>query len=165
MAPSRLADQLADTLLSEAKLLAELSATMQRQRDAVAVDDLDAIDDSVFCTHRVLATLGEARRRRRWLAQLLGESDDLSLSALAHFFNGNPPACVHTAAAHLADAARVLQRDVNVNRRVLRRAIEASDAYVRTLCGISGPESAAYSDAPGRAGEGSPGGHIVDRRA
>lgn len=163
MAPSRLADRLADTLRSEAKLLTELSATMQRQRDAVAIDDLDGVDESVFSTHRVLATLGEARRRRRWLAQLLGESEDLSLSTLESFFNGVPPVSVRAAIDHLADAARTLQREVDLNRRVLRRAIDASDAYVRSLCGLPAPGPTGYPDGS-RAIDSGPGGNIVDRR-
>lgn len=166
MASPRLADRLADTLRSEAKLLSELSATMKRQRDAVAIDDLDSIDESVFATHRVLTTLGEARRRRRLLAELLGESGDLSLSGLERFFHGAPPESVRAAIEELSEAARTLQRQVDLNRRVLRRAIDASDAYVRSLCGIPSPGPVGYPDGPRATanGGGGPGGNIVDRR-
>jgi hypothetical protein len=163
MPPARLADRLADTLLSEARLLVDLAVIMQRQRDAVAIDDLDGVDESVFATHRVLTTLGEARRRRRSLAQLLGESDDLSLSALESFFNGAAPENVRSATERLSDAARTLQREVDLNRRVLRRALEASDKYVRSLCGIPAPGPVGYPDSP-RAPDGAIDGNIVDRR-
>lgn len=162
MPAPRLADRLTDALRSEAKLLGELAATMRRQRDAVAADDLDAIDESVFSTHRVLSTLGETRRRRRWLAQLLGESEDLSLSTLESFFKGELPENVRDATTELADAARALQHEVDLNRHVLRTAIEASDAYVRSLCGLPSRGTAVYSDAHGS--ETAPGGYIVDRR-
>jgi hypothetical protein len=164
--PSRLADRLADTLRSEAALLTELSATMQRQRDAVARDDLDSIDESVFATHRVLTTLGETRRRRRMLAELLGENSDLSLSALERYFRGAPPANVRAATDELSEAARNLQRQVDLNRRVLRRAIEASDAYVRSLCHLPAAPSVGYSDGTQATdkGLGGLGGAIVDRR-
>src|SRR5215207_5907568 len=56
---------LVDALGSERRLVDELTATMRRQRAAVAVDDLQAVDDSVFATHRLLATLGQARQRRK----------------------------------------------------------------------------------------------------
>lgn len=164
--PPRLADRLADTLRSEAALLTELSATMQRQRDAVASDDLDSIDESVFATHRVLTTLGETRRRRRMLAELLGENSDLSLSALERYFRGAPPANVRAATNELSEAARNLQRQVDLNRRVLRRAIEASDAYVRSLCHIPSSGPVGYLDGTQTTdkGLGGLGGAIVDRR-
>ena len=55
---------LAETLRAEARLLEDLVSIMTRQRDAVSHDDIDSLDDTVFSTHRVLVTLGEARRRR-----------------------------------------------------------------------------------------------------
>lgn len=162
----RLADRLADTLRSEAVLLTELSATMQRQRDAVACDDLDGIDESVFAAHRVLTTLAETRRRRRLLAELLGETGDLSLSALERYFGGAPPANVRAATDELSEAARNLQRHGELNRRVLRRAIEASDAYVRSLCGMPSSGPVGYPDGSQTTddGIGGLGGAIVDRR-
>jgi hypothetical protein len=73
--PSRAAiDALIDNMNSETRLLEELTALMRRQRAAVAADDLQAVDDSVYGTQRVLLTLGEARRRRRSLNRLIGDS-------------------------------------------------------------------------------------------
>jgi hypothetical protein len=133
---------------------------MRRQREAVAQDDLDGVDESVFATHRVLVTLGEARRRRRSVNGLLGESNDLSISALDDFFGGALPAEVRDAAETLTDIARTLQREVDINRRVLRQAIDGGDQYVRALCGIPASPSADYS------GNSTPtsGGAILDRR-
>src|SRR5690242_5899551 len=54
-------EALLDALRSERKLLDELVSTLRRQRSAVGTDDLQAVDDSVFATHRILATLGQAR--------------------------------------------------------------------------------------------------------
>ncbi|HEU4629165.1 MAG TPA: hypothetical protein VFS08_05445, partial [Gemmatimonadaceae bacterium] len=54
---------LVDAHHSERKLIEDLASIMRRQRSAVAEDDLQGVDDSVFATHRVLVTLGEARRR------------------------------------------------------------------------------------------------------
>jgi hypothetical protein len=135
------ATALVDALRDEARMLDSLAAIMRAQRDAVGTDDIDAVDQSVFATHRVLVNLNEARRRRRQLNQLLGESDDLSVPALVDFFGGEPPMEVRAAADHLADAGRALQREVEINRRVLRQAIERGDRYVRTLAGASNPES------------------------
>ena len=59
-------DALVGAMQSERKLVDDLTQTMRRQRAAVAGDDLDGLDDSVFATHRLVQTLGEARRRRRY---------------------------------------------------------------------------------------------------
>ncbi len=159
---------LGDALRSEARLLADLVAIMRRQRDAVARDDLDAVDDSVFATHRVLVTLGEARRRRRSLNHMLGEGDDLSLSAIEDFFVGDVPPDLAAAVAQVTDGARLLQREVEINRRVLRHAIDSADQFVRSLYGGAPPAPVGY---PAAAANGSPptyaprsGGSILDRR-
>jgi len=153
---------LAETLRAEARLLEDLVSIMSRQRDAVSHDDIDALDDTVFSTHRVLVTLGEARRRRRSLNALLGGSDDLSLSALDELFSRNVPAEIRTAAGRLTDTAKLLQREVEINRRVLRVAIEAGDRLVRVLMGS--PLTPAISYAPSApARNASSGGVILDR--
>jgi hypothetical protein len=154
---------LAETLRAEARLLEDLVSIMNRQRDAVAHDDIDSLDDTVFSTHRVLVTLGEARRRRRSLNALLGGSDDLSLTALDEFFDGNIPLEIRSAATRLTDTAKVLQREVEINRRVLRIAIEAGDRLVRVLMGAPLAASISYTP-PQNARSGSSGGVILDRR-
>src|SRR5207302_6755865 len=75
-------ESLTDALVTERRLLDELIAVMQRQRTAVGRDDLQAVDDSVFSTHRVLVTLSEARRRRRNLNTLIGQQEDLAIHSL-----------------------------------------------------------------------------------
>src|SRR5580700_3342750 len=75
-------DTMTDALMTEKRLLEEIVAIMRRQRTAVSADDLQAVDDSVFATHRVLVTLNEARRRRRAVNVLLGEREDLPITQL-----------------------------------------------------------------------------------
>src|SRR5438067_13579359 len=75
-------EALTDALINERRLIEEMIAVMQRQRAAVGKDDLQAVDDSVFATHRVLVTLNEARRQRRALNTLLGEREELGIHAL-----------------------------------------------------------------------------------
>ena len=113
---------LADALRSESRLMADLVQVMRRQREAVASDDPEGIDGAIFDTHRVLLTLAEVRRRRRSLNRILGEPDDLSLAALEQVLHGNPPVDVRGATEQLRDAALVLQREVDTNRRILRSA-------------------------------------------
>lgn len=147
---------LVDSLRSEARLLGDLAAIMRRQRDSVAHDDLEGVDDSVFSTHRVLVTLQEARRRRRALNHVLGEGDDLSVLALEDFFNGELPPGVAEAAATLRLSALALQQEVSVNRRVLREAISAGDRQVQMLVGAASGGSVAGEPAAA-------GGRLIDR--
>lgn len=147
---------LVDSLLSEAKLLGDLTNIMRHQRESVAHDDLQGVDDSVFSTHRVLVTLQEARRRRRAINHVLGESDDLSVVALEEFFNGELPPSVAEASATLRANAQKLQQEVSVNRRVLKEAIAAGDRQVQMLVGAAGG-AAPQTDAP------SMGGRLIDR--
>ena len=150
---------LSDALRAEERLLSELVAIIRRQRDAVARDDLDALDDTVFATHRLLLTLGEARRRRRSLNELLGESDDLSLEALSAAFGNAPPPDIAGASRALADVATTLHREVDMNRRVLRQAIDSGDQLVRVLSNVP-DDPASYSVRPAAPS----GGSFLDRR-
>ncbi len=161
--PDSAVASLAETLRAEARLLEDLVAIMARQRDAVSHDDIDSLDDTVFSTHRVLVTLGESRRRRRSLNALLGGSDDLSLGALNELFGSNVPLEIRSAAGRLTETAKLLQREVEINRRVLRVAIEAGDRLVRVLMGAPLTTSISYAPAQ-HTRSGSSGGVILDRR-
>ena len=150
---------IADALRAEERLLGELVAIVRRQREAISNDDLDALDDSVFATHRLLLTLGEARRRRRALNELIGEGDDLSLDALGATFDHAPPPSVSDAMTSLAAVATTLHREVDMNRRVLRHAIDSGDQMVRVLSAVP-DDPASYEGRPA-AGNG---GAFFDRR-
>lgn len=144
-------EALADTLASEARLLDELSGLLRRQRAAVAADSLEEIEDSVYNTHRILMTLGEARRRRVALVDLLGAG--VREGPLRGSFD------------RLRDAALALGMEVEVSREILRQAMQGSEELIRAAYGA--PASGAFYDqsaAPAAsADEG--GGSILRRRA
>jgi hypothetical protein len=140
------AEMIADALAGETSLIDELIAIMLRQREAVAVNDLQAVDDSVFATHRVLGTLAESRRRRRSLSIMLGEREDLPLESLDNVLGDRMTESLRVVRSALHDSARVLSREVAINRHVLRNALAAGDTYLRTLAGA--PATATYSPVP-----------------
>lgn len=144
-------DALLDALRSERKLLDELASTMRRQRTAVGADDLQAVDDSVFATHRILATLGQARVRRRQLNRLLAGVDDLPARELDDVLGAQMTDALRDARNELQVSAGALSREVDVNRRVLRDALATGEQHARTLVG-------APTGAPS-------GGVLLDRRA
>jgi hypothetical protein len=154
--PPALFDALLDALRSERKLVEDLAATMRRQRDAVAGDDLETVDDTVFATHRVLATLGQARIRRRQLNRVFAGADEVPVRALADAACAAAPDAVRGACDGLLAGASALAREVDVNRRVLRDALAAGDRQARALGGLA-PANALGGPAGADA--------LVDRRA
>lgn len=142
-------EALAQALVSERQLIDELTGVMQRQRGAVGADDLPAVDDSVFATHRLLLTLGEARKRRRALNRLAGCSEDTGVRQLDDALGARMTPRLRAERAALQEAARRLSGEIEVNRRILRQAIAGNEAFVRAVRG--GPEPAAGYGAPGAA--------------
>lgn len=130
-----LLDALLDALVSERKLLDDLIAQMRRQRSAVGSDDIDGVDDSTFATHRILATLGQARTRRRQLNVLISGNQDTTLRQIEDLLGANMDSRLNDARQRLQHAADVLAREVGMNRKLLREAITTNDQHVRTLVG------------------------------
>jgi len=135
-------DSLTDALKTERRLLDELIAVMRRQRDAVGHDDLQAVDDTVFATHRVLVTLSEARRRRRTLNTLIAQREDVGIHTLDEILGPRMTPALRDARDELHDTARLLSREVAINRRILRDALANGDEFARTLAGVM--QSPAY---------------------
>lgn len=135
-------DALLDSLKSERKLLEDLAATMRRQRAAVGGDDLQTVDDTVFATHRILATLGQARLRRRQLSRLLAGVDEFPMRELEEVVGPQMTDALRGARDELQASAQSLAREVDVNRRILRDALTHGEAHARALAGV-GEESPA----------------------
>lgn len=126
---------LSDVLGTERRLLEELTLVMQKQRAAVAGNDLQALDDSVFATYRVLATLGEARRRRKSVNRLLGAAEDMNVNDLEDVLGDRATPTVIAARDALQDTAVSLSREVDINKQVLRTAMDNGNDYVQKLFG------------------------------
>lgn len=141
-AASAPADVLVDVLQSERRLLEELVAVMQRQRAAVAADDLQALDDSVFATYRVLATLGEARRRRRSVNRLFGRDEDFDMNELEAELGAQATPALLAARDALRDIAVALATEVQRNKQVLEQAMARGKDYVTALVGHAAPSPA-----------------------
>ena len=134
-----LLDGLIDSLQSERRLVEELTVIMLRQRAAVAAEDLQGVDDSVYAVQKVLLTLGEARKRRHSLNLRLGFAEDIALRDLIEMMGASAPAALRTAGRQLQEAAGKLAKEVAVNRQVLRESLASGDAYVRALTGTVAP--------------------------
>jgi hypothetical protein len=145
-------EALADTLTSETRLLCDLESSLRRQREAVATDDLEGMEEAVYSTHRILMTLSEARRRRRSLDEVL-----LARGVV-------PTAGLVAIREHLRVTAQNLAAQVDALRQVLQSALASGEEQIRTLYGSAEP-NAFYPDsvvpAPAAGVEGS----LFNRRA
>lgn len=139
--PPAALDALAEALLSERKLIDDLTEIVLRQRAAVAVDDLQAVDDSVFATHRLLLTLGEARKGRRSINAMAGCREETGVKHLEEALGPWMTPQLRSAREELQVAAARLSREIGINRRILREAIANSDSFVRAVAGA--PKDAA----------------------
>jgi len=144
--PSHL-DLLEDAMRTERRLLDGLIDVLDRQRSAVAADDLALLDDSVFAAQRVLLTLGEARRRRRTLLGIVTGEEDLHLVELEEAVGPGITASLRVARDELREAARRLAEAIGRNRVVLGSALSAGDRLIKVLCGA--PDKPAAYGAPG----------------
>lgn len=130
---------LSDVLGTERRLLEELMLVMRKQRAAVSSDDLQSLDDSVFATYRVLATLGEARRRRKSVNRLLGGAEDMNVNDLEEILGDRATPDVIAARNALQNAAMELSREVDTNKQVLKLAMDNGNDYVQKLFGTQQP--------------------------
>jgi hypothetical protein len=160
-----LLEALQDALISERRLLDELISQMRRQRAAVSADDIQGVDDSTFATHRVLATLGQARQRRRQLNVLLAGREDCTLRDLEELLGDQIDNRLRDARMRLQQAADVLAREVGMNRKLLREALSSNDQYVRTLVGGPATSSTYALEGAAPANAAAPRGVLVNRTA
>jgi len=152
---------LASAMRTESRLLGDLLSIMERQRDAVACDDVQTVEECVFATHRVLHTISEAQRRRRSINRLLGAADDLPIRDLESLLAVPIPDELRAARDEVEALARKLTIVVDVNRMVLRGALSKGDDYVRALG--RAPANQLYSADPRQREPARPGGILMDQ--
>jgi hypothetical protein len=127
-------DAISDALVSERRLIGELTSVILTQRAAIEMDDLHAVADSVFATHRLLLTLGEARKRRRSFNMLLGHDSDIGIKQLGHVLGTQMTPRLQMEIDELQRSAHRLSCEVNVNRRILRAALGDSELMGQERC-------------------------------
>ncbi len=157
--------ELAECLEEEARLVEALRDALLQQRAAVAADRPEAIQAGVEEMARILLALAETRRRRsERLADLCGDGAT-PMDRVADILGVPLPPAVESARLHLRRLASDTAREAAINREVLRRAIEAGDAFIQQLFSGAAPPSTAYGSAEARRGEGPRRGFLLNRRA
>ena len=154
---------LARALDGEAKLLTDLLGVLERQRDAVAKDDLDAVDTTVFDAQRILLSLGQARRRRRSLLGLAAGNEGLPLRELPRLLGETMDMELASAIDRVTGIADRVQRQMALNRQILDGAIRTGDELLRAL-GTGGRKAGGYSHPTEAPTVGPSGGLLLNRQ-
>lgn len=160
----KMSDRLAQALLQEARLLDDLRAALMEQRAGVAQNDVRVIEESINQMSRTLLTIEEARRHRTTLIAHLSGERVLTLSEVESALP--PPMRVRVVDARAAArrAATAVAREVAINDHIVRRALDAGEAYIQLLFStVSGPDPS-YMPTKG-AGEKASAGMLLNRRA
>lgn len=127
--------ELVRTLETELRLLDRLEEVLVAQRNAVVLDDLQGVSDSVHRVERILLTQREARTRRGMILERLVGAPDLRVGEIVHTLGDEATAELVEACARLQERARAVARDLKVNSEVLRRSKEVGDRMVRAMYG------------------------------
>lgn len=157
----RAISDLASALSTETRLLKRLAGILRDQRDGVAADDVQAVDDTVHAAQRVMLNVGVARRHRRELTRLLTGAEDLAIRDLDGALGHHMTAELVDSRHGLEAAAHDLSAEIVVNRQVLSRALRNGTEYVRALLGVPAPGTYAPEPEHSRSGR-APG--LVNRR-
>jgi len=157
-------ETLRELLVREAELATELRDELLRQRTAVAAADTAAVDRSSDAVSRVLLGLDESRRRRGELLEALTGDANVPLDRLESQLGGALPASLESARRTLRRAATDAAREATINRGVLRRAVEAGEAFLQDLFSGGAPQAPTYGATP-TAPTPPAAGRILDRTA
>jgi hypothetical protein len=126
-------DELESALAEEQVLIEDLGLMLRRQRAGVAADDPDVIEATVQAISRTLLTLEEARRRRAALITLVIGNPGVALEDLQRHLAIPLPVGVTEARERVRRAGEAIAGDVAINQDVLRRALEAGEAFRQRL--------------------------------
>lgn len=141
-------NELTGALCQELRLIDDLRQALLWQRAAVAADDPGAIEASVHAIGRTLLTLEEARRRRGALIALLAGSATIALSELDSHLGIDMPESFALAREAARRAAAATARELATNQTILRRALDAGDAFLQQLFSSTTDPMPVYTPSP-----------------
>jgi hypothetical protein len=156
--------ELTGALQQELRLIEDLRQALLRQRAGVAADDPESIDASVQAVARTLLTLDQARRHRAEVAATLLSAEDVALADLERHLGCELPPALAAAREGVRRAAEAAAREVAINQHVLRRALEAGDAFLQQLFASAADPMPVYAPGP-KPADARPSGFLLNRTA
>lgn len=125
----------------EIGLLRDLRNGLLQQREALARDDAAELERVVHDIGRTLLALRETRRERARLVEIVTGDADSTLPDLVQRLTIAEAEPCRAAVGELHLAARAAQRELEVNQRVIRKAIETGEQFLhQMLTASAGPE-------------------------
>lgn len=131
----------------EAGLLNALGDALGRQRHAIALGQPDAFDEWTEGIRRMTGEIGRAESHRRELLEAATGTAHPSAEEVVAALGDRARTAFAAARRGLAEAARRAARELDVNRTVLARAIEAREWRIRSLDPAASRAPAGYGDA------------------
>ena len=162
--PTARLDALRGILLRESELAMQLREELLRQRGAVADGDAAAVDRGSDATSRLLLMMEEARQRRGDIVASLTGDANVPLDHLETHLGQPLPAAVESARLTLRQAAMDVSQEAAINRVVLRRAVEAGEAFLQDLFSGGATPTPTYGAAAPTPPPSHPG-RLLDRKA
>ncbi len=158
-------DELAVALEREATLTTQLRDALSRQRASVAIDDVAAVLSSCDEVSHVLLTLEEARRSRAAAMLKLTGDAEAGLAALEERVVGPLSERLTQARQSLRVAAGETALEAAVNHTVLRRAVEAGEAFLQALFSTTMEPEPVYRSGDRKDESAGGAGWLLDRKA
>jgi hypothetical protein len=162
LSPERLGE-VARALDRETQIVRRLRDTLVQQRAGVAGSQAEEVNATVDSIGRILLALGEAHAYRNGVLDTLTGERGLTLDELERVLGGPLPEGLTEARTRLKAAAEEVAREVAINRTVLRRAVEAGEAFLQALFSAATVAPAVYGNAERT--EEAPTGMLLNRRA
>jgi hypothetical protein len=122
------------------------------------------VNESVDAVGRILLTLTQARDRRTELVTALTGDPSLPLDRLHGVLGVTASGDFERARGALRQAAEGAAREAAINRGVLRRALEAGEAFLQELFSSTAGPAPVYGPREARAESGSGPAVLVNRR-
>jgi hypothetical protein len=157
--------ELAAELERETALVEQLRDALVQQRAGVAASSAEAVEASVDAVGRILLTLEEARRRRAALVGALAGDGPPALDRIEAALRAPLPATLEQARARLRRAAREVTMETAINREVLRRALEAGEAFLQELFSSADAPAPVYHAPDAGEPKRTAAGVLLDRKA
>jgi hypothetical protein len=157
-------DELERALQDEARLVGDLRDVLVHQRAGVASSDYRQVEASVLAMSRIVLTLEEARTHREAITATLANGETVPLGELESHLGAPLPEPLNAVRAAVRKVAGAAAEDIAINQRVLRRALEAGDAYLQRLFSAADDPSPVYCPEK-HPSEGPRGGVLLNRTA
>lgn len=158
-------DDLAVALSREARLLDDLRDALTWQRAGVARNNADDIEDSINRMDHVLSTLVEIRARRAALMALVTGSEQTPLRQLAEVLPAPLPRALEEARNNVRQSATAVTREVAINQRVIRHALDSGELFIQQLFSTVGGPASTYLPNNGSPSAASSDAVLLNRRA